>query len=133
MARQTGKNHAPHLVIKRIKGKGRGVFAGRPIAKDEIIERVPMLVIPKKEFDEHLGSTILYKYCFDWRKDSVALALGYGSLYNHSFGPNALYEDVGPQLKVFIALRDIRPGEEITINYNGRPRGRKSVEFSVIP
>jgi len=46
----------------------------------------------------------------------VALALGYRSLYNHSFRPNARYDDVGPLTKDFTALRDIQPGEEITVN-----------------
>ena len=51
----------------------------------------------------------------------MALALGHGSLYNHSFRPNARYDDVGPQTKEFTAMRDIAPGQEITVNYNGEP------------
>jgi hypothetical protein len=34
--------------------------------------------------------------------------------------------------QTFVALRDIRRGEEITFNYNGRPRSRTGVGFRVI-
>jgi SET domain-containing protein len=117
------------IAVKRIKGKGRGVFARRLIRKGELIEKVPMLVLPVEQFADALGRTDLANYCFDWKAGTVALALGYGSLYNHSYRPNARYEDVWPQTKEFTALRDIEPGEEITVNYNGNPRSRKAVWF----
>ena len=62
----------------------------------------------------------------------MAVALGYGSLYNHSYQPNARYDDVGRLTKVFSALRDIEPGEEITVNYNGKPGDRGPVGFDVV-
>ena len=117
------------IEVKRIKGKGRGVFALRLIRKGELIEKVPMLVMPD---DENLEGTVISKYCFAWGRGTVALALGFGSLYNHSYRPNARYDDVGPQTKEFTALRDIEPGEEIVVNYNGDPRSRTKVWFDVI-
>ena len=121
--------HSDSIEVKRIKGKGRGVFARKLIRKGEMIEKVPMLVLP---IEESKGGSVISDYCFAWGRGTVALALGYGSLYNHSFRPNARYDDVGPQTKEFSALRDIKPGEEITVNYNGEPRSRKSVWFEVI-
>jgi hypothetical protein len=85
-----------------------------------------------KEFEEGIAGTSLANFCFAWSTCTVALALGYGSLYNHSFRPNARYEDVWPQTKEFTALRDIEPGEEITVNYNGKPRSRAKVWFEVV-
>ena len=41
--------HSDSIEVKRIKGKGRGVFARRPIRKGEVIEQVPMLVMPDDE------------------------------------------------------------------------------------
>ncbi|WP_437194254.1 SET domain-containing protein-lysine N-methyltransferase [Planctomicrobium sp. SH527] len=38
--------------------------------------------------------------------------------------PYGHYEDVGRQTKAFTALRDIQPGEEVTINYNGDPEDK---------
>lgn len=49
-----------------------------------------------------------------------ALALGYGSLYNHDNPANMRYEvDKEALLLLFIAAKDISPGEELTINYSG--------------
>src|SRR4051794_25229675 len=118
--------------IRNAKGKGRGVFARRVIKKGEEIERVPVLVMPVKEVQNGLDWTTLGTYCFLWEKGKVAVALGYGSLYNHSYRPNARYDDLGRQTKVFSALRDIGAGEEITVNYNGDPADRSSVGFDVI-
>ena len=117
------------IEVKRIKGKGRGVFARRLIRRGESIERVPMLVLPA---GQSKGGSVVSDYCFAWGRGTLALALGYGSLYNHSYRPNARYDDVGPQTKEFTALRDIQPGEEITVNYNGEPRNRSAVWFEVV-
>ena len=124
--------HSDSIAVKRIKGKGRGVFARRLIKKGEVIERVPMIVMSAKEYEEDLSGSRLSNYCFAWGRNQVALALGYGSIYNHSYAPNARYEDVGPQTKVFLALRIIESGEEITVNYNGKPTSRSAVWFNVI-
>jgi SET domain-containing protein len=120
------------IEVKRVRGKGRGVFARRAIRKGEVIEKVPMLVLTTEEFEDGLAGTSLAHYCFAWGEGKAALALGYGSLYNHSYRPNARYDDVGPQTKEFRALRDIAPGEEITVNYHGEPRSRAAIWFEVI-
>ncbi len=120
------------IEVKRVKGKGRGVFARRLIHKGEVIEKVPMIVMSAKEFEDGVTGTSLANYCFAWGQGQVALALGYGSIYNHSYRPNARYDDVGPRIKEFTALRDIAPGEEITVNYNGTPRSRAAVWFEVV-
>ena len=120
------------IEVKRVKGKGRGVFARRPIRRGEVIERVPVLVLPVAEVKNAANWTGLARYCFHWGEGTLALALGYGSLYNHSYHPNACYDDAGGPTKVFTALRDIEPGEEITVNYNGEPEDRSPVGFEVV-
>src|SRR5512142_3056443 len=92
------------IEVKRVKGKGRGVFARRPIRKGEVIERVPVLVLPIEEIRNLSSWTGLAGYCVLWGRGTVALALGYGSLYNHSYRPNARYDDEAWQTKVFTAL-----------------------------
>lgn len=57
-------------------------------------------------------------YVFGWGEGSTALALGYGSLYNHSYAPNAETLETPDEL-VITALRDIAAGDEIFINYMG--------------
>ncbi len=124
--------HSDLIAVKRVKGKGRGVFARRAIREGEVIERVPVLVLRLEEIQDSDGWTGLAGYCFLWGEGTVALALGYGSLYNHSFDPNARYDDEGSQRKVYTAIRDIVAGEEITINYNGEPTDRSPVGFEVV-
>ncbi|MBI1314802.1 SET domain-containing protein-lysine N-methyltransferase [bacterium] len=116
------------IEVRRVRGKGRGVFARRPIAEGDEIERAPVLLVA----DDCLYGTPLADYAFEWSKGKVALALGYGSLYNHSYQPNAQYFYGGPQVKVFYAIRDIAAGEEITINYNSEPTDQSPVWFDVV-
>jgi len=55
------------------------------------------------------------------KKTISAIALGFGSLYNHSIKPNAYYlMNNDNQTIDFYSLSHIRPHEEITINYNGK-------------
>lgn len=122
--------HSDLVYVKRIAGKGRGVFARKPIRKGTIIEQVPVLVIPIRELVGGLKNPILQKYFFMWTRGNVAISLGYGSLYNHSYCPNADYE-YRPGVLIYRALRRIAAGAEITINYNGEPNRRDPVGFVV--
>ncbi len=103
-----------------VPGRGRGVVAARPIAKGELIERAPVIVVDAREL-EAIRSTRLARYYFEWgeNEDQGAIVLGYGSLYNHSYEPCAEFEFRERDHAIdYVALRDIRAGEEITINYN---------------
>jgi SET domain-containing protein len=124
--------HSDAIEVKRVKGKGRGVFALRSIRDGELIERVPVVVLKTNDVKDSEGWTGLAAYCFHWTKGTLALALGYGSLYNHSYRPNARYDDLEGQIKEFIAIRNIEPGEEITVNYNGEPEDDSPVGFKVV-
>jgi hypothetical protein len=119
--------HSDLVEVKRIRGKGRGVFARRTIAAGTVIEEVPVLSLPADDVE----ATALAGHCFLWGRGTVALPLGYGALYNHSYAPNAEYVDRTPQTKLFRAVRDIAAGEEITINYNGDRNDGSDVGFEV--
>src|SRR5215471_2130340 len=119
--------HSDLVYVKRINGKGRGVFARKTIAEGAVIERVPVVLMPISLLVGGLGNPLLAKFVFYRNRSTVALALGYGSLYNHSYTPNARYEDEADARMVYIALRDIAEGEEITVNYNGDPADRSAV------
>ena len=120
------------IEVKQAKGKGLGVFARRLIHDGDVIERVPVLVMPAGDTKNAAGQTRMSVYCFEWGPGTVAVALGYGSLYNHSYQPNARYDDEGAQSKIFSAIRDIAPGEEIVVNYNGEPEDRTPVWFKMV-
>jgi hypothetical protein len=124
---------AAKLRLALSPGKGRGVFATAPIAAGEIFERAPVIVSPDTEW-AHLEKTVLFHFSFCWGSnlEHAAIALGYASLYNHSFAPNARYRlQLDDHLIHFVALRAIAPGEEITVNYNGDPADREPVWFDV--
>lgn len=120
------------IEVKRAKGKGRGVYARVAIPAGTVFERAPLLVMSENEALAHEYSNVLPAYVFEYGKGKVALALGFGSLYNHSYKPNARYDDAGSQVKEYRALRDIAAGEEITINYNGAEDLMDPVEFNVV-
>ena len=87
--------HSDAIEVKRVKGKGRGVFARRLIRRGEVIERVPVLVLPAEEVEDCEGWTGWRATASTGARARLALALGYGSLYNHSYRPNARYDDAG--------------------------------------
>ena len=114
-------------------GKGRGVFAQKRFCKGDIIERSPVIVIPKHE-EGLLEGTVLYNYTYGWGEglEDSAIALGFGSLYNHAYRPNAMYKRMRDDMMiVYVALRDIAEGEEITVNYNGQPGDQSPLWFKV--
>lgn len=120
------------LTIKPSPGKGRGVFAQQAIPSGALIERAPVIVVPAGQW-ELMERTILFDYYFAWGKDS-ALALGYGSLYNHAYTPNAYFvKQFTQQVIDFIALRAIAAGEEILVNYNVDPADMSPLWFRVVP
>jgi uncharacterized protein len=122
------------IAIQHFPGKGRGVVAQRYFRAGETIERPPVIVIPAAEAPL-IRDTRLAHYYYEWGDDckQAAIALGYGSLYNHSYTPNARFEfHESDECLAFLALRDIEPGEEITINYNNLgPDAAKPLKFDV--
>ena len=108
--------------IQRIKGKDRSVIATRDFKTGEIIESCPVLTLTPTE-RKHLEKTVMGYYIYPWKSTrSASLVFGYGSLINHSFTPNADWkQNFKTQSMVYRAIRPIKKGEEITVNYNGEP------------
>jgi hypothetical protein len=115
-----------YLAESEIKNAGRGVFAAASIGKGKTIESCPVLVLPRKDYPL-VKRTELRNYYFMWGKSTSAICFGYGSIYNHSYEPNATYIKNIKQKKIdFVALKSIKKGEEITVNYNyGQPESKK--------
>ncbi len=105
----------PDLYVGRPRGMGRGVFAGRPFRRREVIEVCPVIRLPTDIAGPGLDS-----YVFQWGDggNELAIALGFGSLYNHSPTPNAEFLlRLRHAAIAFRAVREIAAGEQILIDY----------------
>ena len=110
----------PILVVAPSDKRGRGVFASQKIAKGTIIEISPVLVLSVKD-RKLVEKTILFDYIFEWgkKRKKACIALGYLSIYNHAYNANCEYEmDYDTKLMSIKAIRDIKKGEELFVNYN---------------
>lgn len=97
---------------------GRGVFAGQDFAPRALIEVCPVLVLTPDLVEKGLGGLESYVFLWGERDEHLALALGYGSLYNHSSEPNAEFNPRFAKGEIaFRALRRIKAGEQILIDY----------------
>ena len=116
--------------VKRFAKKGRGVFALKDFKRGEVIESAPVLIFTPKE-RKHLEKTLLNYYVYPWRSTrSAALALGCGSIYNHSYSPNADWkQNFKTKCMVYRAIKPIRKGEEIYVNYNGEPDDKTEIDW----
>jgi SET domain-containing protein len=121
----------PNLFIAPTDRKGLGVFTSEIIVANTIIEIAPVIVMSKED-RIHLDKTLLHDYIFEWGEDSTkcCMALGYVPIYNHACPSNCEYEmDFANGLIQIKTVRDIIPGEELSINYNGNFDDESSVWF----
>lgn len=108
-----------YISDSKIPNAGRGVLAKINIKKGELIESCPVIQIPSNEAS-FINKSILvnYIYYLGKNKNKLTLVLGFGSIYNHSYSPNARYRKKQNEKTVdFIATQNIKKGEEITVNY----------------
>ncbi|HVA96313.1 MAG TPA: SET domain-containing protein-lysine N-methyltransferase [Candidatus Acidoferrales bacterium] len=111
---------------------GRGVFARIAIKKGELIERCPVIPIPSHDVSALSHSILLtYFYFFGKKKERMVVALGFGSIYNHTYTPNASYKEQEKEQAIdFIAIKDIQKDEEITVNYvQGKKKNKNPLWF----
>lgn len=110
--------------------KGLGVVAIRDIAAGEIVETAPTICFPGEpdDFPEAIRDRVFGFDDMPGYEHLCAIALGYGSLYNHANPANMGYaaEHDGSAI-IFTAVRDIAEGEELTINYDRDPGGDPDV------
>lgn len=113
---------SPYLKPADSPGKGRGVFTTVFLEADTVVESSPVIVMDATA-RAHLDQTLLHDYIFEWQpegRNECCVALGYLSLYNHSFASNCEYfMDYETQTMSIKTVREIEAGEELTINYNG--------------
>jgi len=119
------------LYIDKTDEMGRGVFTKQSIPANTIIEISPVIVMNAEE-RKLLDQTLLHDYIFEWGpgSDQCCMALGYVAVYNHSYSSNCEYEmDFEAAVIKIKTIRNVQPGEELFINYNGDWNNVKPVWF----
>ena len=119
------------LFIGATENMGRGVFTSEGLEKDIVIEISPVIVMSADE-RKLLEQTTLHDYIFEWGKQrkQCCLALGYVSVYNHSYKSNCEYVmDFDAGTITITTVRNIKEGEELFINYNGNWNDGKKIWF----
>lgn len=108
----------PFLYIMDTPEKGRAVFTAQDIPEGSVIEICPVIVLNTKD-TQAIHQTKLHDYYFYWgTAGDCAIALGFGSIYNHDSQANADYEMLlDEDYMRIIAIKDINAGSEICINY----------------
>jgi len=107
------------------------VFTSADITKNSIVEIAPVLVMGADE-RKLLDQTLLHDYIFEWGDDKqqCCVALGWVSVYNHSYKSNCEYDmDYDEKTITIKTIRKIKAGEELTINYNGTWNNENKVWF----
>jgi len=108
---------APGLAIKRSAINGRGCFATANFQRRRKIAEYTGELITNAEAKRRSNRKMLRICGLDHRWSLDGSRGGNGTHYiNHSCAPNAFMRTAGSHI-LFFALRDIRPGEEITIDY----------------
>lgn len=114
----------------------RGVFAKNDIRAGETVEICPVIEVKSHWHKILIRFTELRNYYFQWGNDRrcIAICLGFGSIYNHSYEPNALFEkNLFTQTITYTALSDISSDSEILVNYNGDPESKQPLWNKKIP
>jgi len=109
----------PGLYILDTEKRGRAVYCVEDISKGSLIEICPVIILDKTDTDV-IHNTELHDFYFVWdiEKGTSAIALGYGSLYNHSDEPNAEFVISRDTAEIrILASQDIPSGTEIMIDY----------------
>jgi len=110
---------APGLAVGASKIHGRGCFAAAPFPKGRKIAEYAGELISGREAARRMRGREVHRVCpLETGRYIDGARGGNGTHYiNHSCAPNAYMRLTRGHI-LFIALRDIRPGEEITIDYH---------------
>ena len=113
----------PEVRVRMSGVHGKGLFATKTIPNGTLIERSPLIICDTYSFkclDDLMGVRhIVSDYPFKWNRRESAIALGYGSIINHSSdNPNALFKfNYSYPAIEFYARRTIQKDEEILMQY----------------
>ena len=122
------------LLIGETANKGRGIFTEKAIKAGTVVETAAVIVMTADD-RKLLDQTLLHDYIFEWQpadEKMCCMALGHIPIYNHSYQSNCEYFMNYDDNSMYVqTVRDIKAGEELTINYNGPWNNEEKVWFDV--
>ena len=123
------------LSVRRTARMGWGVYTTEAIPKGTLVEESPVVVMDAAA-RALIDRTPLHDYLFEWGEDRslCCMAMGYVPVYNHASPSNCEYEmDFEKGVIAVTAMRDIRAGEQLFVNYNGDWDDPRPVWFAELP
>ena len=119
--KKAAKNKGPVVIVRGSEIHGKGVFAGRNIAKGARIIEYKGRLITEDEADKRYGDDETnHTFLFLLDNDMVIDAYRDGNSarwINHSCNPNCEPVEEGNRLYIH-AVRNIKAGEELAYEYN---------------
>lgn len=114
---------SPKIEVRESPLHGMGVFATEPIKEGEVIEVSYCILIP---FNEYKRKETVGRYFYtSLNPQTVAMALGYAMIYNHSSHPNLKYSFLSENIIEFVASKPIKGGDEICHRYCSEEKFKK--------
>lgn len=111
------------IEVRESSVHGYGVFATADLSSGELTEECYYLPLSDKftDMDEGLKDYVFANNALSVMRSSSAVVLGYGMIYNHSEQANVAYkENKKRRVFAFSALREVKCGEELLIDYGPR-------------
>jgi hypothetical protein len=116
------------MYLKNTPGKGRGVFIDRDVAYNTLLHISPLLLFPADETptgcalvsaaDACPERRVLAHYTYTFNSKCQAIALGLGSMFNHSKHNNVGFIIDKKNLLIrYSSITSISKGTELCINY----------------
>lgn len=105
--------------VKSTKKMGRGVYATQYIKAGTKVHTAEFIKLKDSELPMN---GVLAKYAFTYSKKYSVIALGVGSLFNHSNMPTVeayFAEHDGREVMEYWSTADIKAGEQLFISYGG--------------
>lgn len=99
-----------YVEVRETEHRGKGLFATAPIKKDEEIASFDG---PVYDADYEPWTDDILNYVVQFAEDKWRKATGIAEFSNHSCEPNCGIKN----LFMIVAMRDIKPGEELTWDY----------------
>ncbi len=105
------------IYVKRIRGKGWGAFCAKKIPRNADFNVTPLLVLTTREA-KLMADSSLEPYWYAFGSRGRALALGLGSIMNHSSTPNCSFHfSKTRRTLTFFSLKTIPAHSELLHDY----------------